>query len=72
MSKLIQKYKDNPSHKMLIKIAEYSKKHPFAWIMITQEEATFIKTELEKLQEVIALLVAFLEVSLNKPTQRSK
>jgi hypothetical protein len=33
MSKLIQKYKDNPSHKMLIKIAEYSKKHPFAWIM---------------------------------------
>jgi len=47
MSKLIQKYKDNPSHKMLIKIAEYSKKHPFAWIMITQEEAEFIKTELE-------------------------
>ena len=32
---------------MLIKIAEYSKKHPFAWIMITQEEAEFIKTELE-------------------------
>jgi len=47
MSKLIQKYQANPTHKMLIKIAEYSKKHPFAWVMITQEEAAFIKHELE-------------------------
>jgi len=47
MSKLIQKYQANPTHKMLIKIAEYSKKHPFAWLMITQEEAAFIKHELE-------------------------
>jgi len=46
MSKLIQKYKDNPSIELLLKIAEYSKKHPFAWIMLEEEEAEFIKAEL--------------------------
>ena len=39
MSKLIQKYKENPTEANLKKIGNYAKKHPFAWMMITKEEA---------------------------------
>lgn len=42
MSKLIQQYKENPTEKNLLKISAYAKKHPFAWMMITKEEAMIL------------------------------
>ena len=42
MSKLIQKYMSDPTEKNLQKIVAYNKKHPFAWMMISKEEAEFM------------------------------
>ena len=43
MSKLIQAYIANPTEKNLTKIRKHATKHPFAAMMITQEEAMAIK-----------------------------
>jgi len=42
MSKLIQKYIDNPTQTNLDKIKAHLKKHPFSIIMITNEQQNFL------------------------------
>ena len=46
MAKLIQKFMADPTEKNLQKIVAYNKKHPFAWMMISKEEAEFMKGRL--------------------------
>lgn len=46
MSKLIQKYMADPTEKNLQRIIAYDKKHPFAWMMISKEEAQFMEGKL--------------------------
>ena len=42
MSKLIQKYIDNPTQTNLDKIKAHLKKNPFSIIMITNEQQNFL------------------------------
>ena len=42
MSKLIQKYIDNPTQTNLDKIKAHLKKHPFSIIMITNAQQNFL------------------------------
>ena len=46
MGKLIDNHMSDPTQKNLDKILKYSEKHPFAWMMISKEEAEFMKGRL--------------------------
>ena len=52
MGKLIQKHMTDPTQKNLDKILKYADKHPFAWMMISKEQAEYLAQQLKGTENV--------------------
>jgi len=52
MGKLIDKHMLDPTEKNLQRILKYSDKHPFAWMMISKEQAEYLAQQLKGIENV--------------------
>jgi len=52
MGKLIEKHMTDPTEKNLQRILKYADKHPFAWMMISKEQATYLAQQLKGIENV--------------------
>ena len=52
MGKLIDNHMTDPTQKNLDKILKYSEKHPFAWMMISKEQAAYLAQQLKGIENV--------------------
>ena len=52
MGKLIDKHMMDPTEKNLQRILKYSDKHPFAWMMISKEQAAYLAQQLKGIENV--------------------
>jgi succinate dehydrogenase flavin-adding protein (antitoxin of CptAB toxin-antitoxin module) len=52
MGKLIDKHMSDPTEKNLQRILKYSDKHPFAWMMISKEQAAYLAQQLKGTENV--------------------